>query len=104
MLADRQPVIAHRPMRKFGDVLEYRGATDDKQGRRRAGIDAARHLRDDAKLGRLQRQPVEFDPGDIANELDMGWIAFRNFRLHDLLETSEIARGTADAGHAGALI
>src|SRR6516165_2258793 len=104
MLADRQAVIANRAVSEFGDRLEDLGAADLEQRRRRSRIDAARHLRYDAKLGRLQRQYIELDAGDVANEFETGRIVLRDFRSDDLLQLLDVSCRPADAGHAGALV
>jgi len=59
-------------------MSEDLGATDLEQRCRRSRIDAARHLRHDAQLGRSSRQHVELDAGDVLDEFEMGGIAGRN--------------------------
>ncbi len=69
VLAYRQTVIADRLVRQIGDALEYFGAPDLEQRGRRSRVDAARHLRNDAQLRRLQREHIELDARDLPDEL-----------------------------------
>src|SRR5262245_15672686 len=92
MLTDRKPIVAEQAMGQFSDVLENLGAPDLEQRGRWSRVDAARHLRDDTKLGRLERQHVEFDAGDLPNKLAMRGIALINLCFHDSLQAIEMSR------------
>src|SRR5216684_4354635 len=104
MLTDRQAIVADGAVGQLGDVLEYLGAADLEQRRRRSRIDAARHLRHDPQLGRLERQHVELDAGNVPDEFEMGGIVGWNLGLHDPFQPVDVTGRTADAGHAGALV
>src|SRR5437879_2181593 len=104
MLADRKTVIADRPMGQIGNTLEYLGAPDLEQRGRQPRIDAARHLGDNAQLRRLQGKQIKLDARDVLDELSEGWIILGNLALYNLLEPIQVARRTADAGHAGTLV
>src|SRR5260221_1818134 len=104
MLADRKTVIADRLTGQIGNSLEYLGAPDLEQRGRRPRIDAARHLGNNAQLRRLQGKQIKLDARNVLDELSEGWIVLGNFGLYDPLEPVQVARRTADAGHAGTFV
>src|SRR5207244_6031167 len=98
VLTDGQTVIADRLVRQVGDALEYLGAPDLEQRRGRSRVDAARHLSHDTQFGRLQRQDIELNAGNVLDELAERRIVLADFGLHDMLESLQIPGRPADAG------
>ena len=68
VLANGQAIIADRLVGQICDALEYLGAPDLEQRGSLSRIDSSRHLRNDAKLGRLQCEHIELDARNLLDE------------------------------------
>src|SRR5258708_8474363 len=104
MLANRKTIVADGLVCQIGDALEDLGAADLEQRSYRSGVDSTGHQRYDANLSCLQRKHIEFDARYLPDEFAKGRIVSGDLRLYDLLETVQVTRRTANAGHAGALV